>query len=94
MRVIGPRGELPHVRLMGPPRERDQVEISRSDEFVLGIDAPVRIPCDLANSPGATLEGPQGSVTLSQGVICARRHIHMNPLDAERMGTPTARPCR
>lgn len=86
VRLIGPRGELPHVRLMGPPREHDQVEISRSDEFILGIDAPVRISGDLANTPGATLEGPHGSVTLSQGVICARRHIHMNPLDAERLG--------
>jgi acetate kinase len=86
VRVIGPRGDLPHVRLMGPPREHDQVEISRSDEFVLGIDAPVRISGDLANTPGATLEGPQGTVTLTQGVICARRHIHMNPVDAERLG--------
>jgi acetate kinase len=86
VRVIGPRGDLPHVRLMGPPREHDQVEISRSDEFVLGIDAPVRISGDLANTPGATLEGPQGTVTLTQGVICARRHIHMNPADAERRG--------
>jgi acetate kinase len=86
VRVIGPRGELPRVRLMGPPRERDQVEISRSDEFVLGIDAPVRISGDLANTPGATLEGPLGKVDLTQGVICARRHIHMNPLDAERLG--------
>jgi len=86
VRVIGPRGELPHVRLMGPPRAHDQVEISRSDEFTLGIDAPVRISGDLANTPGATLEGPQGRVTLSGGVICARRHIHMNPHDAERLG--------
>jgi acetate kinase len=86
VRVIGPRGELPHVRLMGPPRERDQVEISRSDEFVLGIDAPVRISGDLANTPGATIAGPLGTVTLTQGVICARRHIHMNPADAERLG--------
>ena len=86
VRVIGPRGELPHVRLMGPPRAHDQVEISRSDEFTLGIDAPVRISGDLANTPGATLEGPQGRVTLSGGVICARRHIHMNPRDAELFG--------
>jgi acetate kinase len=86
VRVIGPRGELPHVRLMGPPRAHDQVEISRSDEFTLGIDAPVRISGDLANTPGATLEGPQGRVTLSGGVICARRHIHMSPEDAARLG--------
>ena len=86
VRVIGPRGELPHVRLMGPPRAHDQVEISRSDEFTLGIDAPVRISGDIANTPGATLEGPRGRVTLAHGVICARRHIHMNPNDAELFG--------
>ena len=84
--VIGPRGEIPQVRLMGPPRTHDQVEISRSDEFTLGIDAPVRISGDVANTPGAILEGPKGRVTLTQGVICARRHIHMNPLDAQRFG--------
>jgi acetate kinase len=86
VRLIGPRGELAHVRLMGPPRSHDQVEISRSDEFVLGIDAPVRISGDLANTPGATLEGPRGRVTIPCGVICARRHIHMPPRDAERFG--------
>jgi acetate kinase len=86
VRLIGPRGDLAHVRLMGPPRTHDQVEISRSDEFVLGIDAPVRISGDLANTPGATLEGPRGRVTIPCGVICARRHSHMPPLDAERFG--------
>jgi acetate kinase len=86
VRLIGPRGHLEHVRLMGPPRAHDQVEISRSDEFVLGLDAPVRISGDLGNTPGVTLEGPQGRVTLKSGVICARRHIHMSPQDAELAG--------
>jgi acetate kinase len=86
IRVIGPRGALEHVRLMGPPRAHDQLEISRSDEFLLGIDAPVRISGDLANTPGATLEGPRGRVTLQHGVICARRHIHMSPVDAALFG--------
>ena len=86
VRVIGPRGSIDNVRLMGPPRAHDQVEISRSDEFVLGIDAPVRISGDLANTPGVTLEGPSGRVSIPSGVICARRHIHMNEADALRMG--------
>ena len=86
VRLIGPRGSVEHVRLMGPPRAHDQVEISRSDEFVLGVDAPVRISGDLANTPGITLEGPRGRVTLSSGVICARRHIHMSDADARRLG--------
>lgn len=84
--LIGPRGKLEKVRLMGPPRKHDQVEISRSDEFVLGIDAPVRISGDLQNTPGITIEGPKGRVTIPNGVICARRHIHMNPADAARFG--------
>lgn len=86
VRLIGPRGAIEHVRLMGPPRAHDQVEISRSDEFVLGIDAPVRLSGDLTHTPGITLEGPQGRVTLDGGVICARRHIHMSPDDARRLG--------
>lgn len=86
VRLIGPRGSLDHVRLMGPPRAHDQVEISRSDEFVLGVDAPVRISGDIANTPGITLEGPRGRYTLTSGVICARRHVHMSSEDARRLG--------
>ncbi|HET9862607.1 MAG TPA: acetate/propionate family kinase [Steroidobacteraceae bacterium] len=84
--LIGPRGRIDNVRVLGPPRAADQVEISRTDEFVLGIDAPVRISGDLANTPGITLEGPRGRVRIEHGVVCARRHIHMNPDDARRLG--------
>jgi acetate kinase len=84
--LVGPRGNLSGVRLMGPPRKHDQVEISRTDEFVLGVDAPVRISGDLANTPGITIEGPAGRVTLASGLLCARRHIHMSPDDAQRFG--------
>lgn len=84
--LIGPRGRMEKVRLIGPPRAEDQVEISRTDEFTLGIDAPVRISGDIANTPGITLEGPKGRVNLRNGVITARRHIHMSPQDAERFG--------
>jgi acetate kinase len=84
--LIGPRGRLDNVRLMGPPRARDQIEISRTDEFTLGVDAPVRLSGDLKNSPGITVEGPSGRVTLPDGLISARRHIHMSPQDAERFG--------
>ena len=86
VRFVGPRGAIDEVRLMGPPRAHDQVEISRSDEFVLGIDAPVRISGDLANTPGITIEGPRGRLTLPSGVICARRHIHMSVENARRLG--------
>jgi acetate kinase len=84
--LIGPRGRIEGVRVMGPPRKADQIEISRSDEFTLGIDAPVRISGDLANTPGITLEGPKGRVTIANGVVCARRHIHMSTADAARLG--------
>jgi acetate kinase len=84
--LVGPRGRIEGVRVMGPPRAQDQVEISRTDEFVLGIDAPVRISGDLANTPGITLEGPAGRTTIPHGVVCARRHIHMSPADAQRLG--------
>jgi acetate kinase len=82
----GPRGELENVRLMGPPRGQDQIEVSRSDEFVLGVDAPVRISGDLDNTPGITAVGPAGEITLPHGLISARRHIHMSPADAQRLG--------
>jgi acetate kinase len=84
--LVGPRGRIEEVRLMGPPRARDQVEISRSDEFTLGLDAPVRISGDIANTPGITIEGPTGRVTLACGVICARRHVHIGPRDATVLG--------
>lgn len=84
--LVGPRGRLDHVRLMGPPRPEDQVEVSRSDEFVLGIDAPLRLSGDLHDTPGVKIEGPAGSVTARRGVITARRHIHMSPEDAQQLG--------
>jgi len=84
--LIGPRGRLDGVRVLGPPRRHDQVEISRTDEFTLGVDAPVRISGDLLNTPGITLEGTHGRATLANGLISARRHIHMNPEDAARFG--------
>jgi acetate kinase len=84
--LIGPRGRIDNVRLTGPPRAQDQIEVSRSDEFNLGIDAPVRISGDVRNTPGITLQGPSGRVTIASGVICARRHIYMSPADAEQLG--------
>lgn len=84
--LIGPKREIQRVRVLGPVRSKCQVEISRTDEFHLGLDAPVRASGDVANSPGITLRGPAGSVQLSEGVICAWRHIHMTPEDAAHYG--------
>jgi acetate kinase len=84
--VVGPRSQIEKVRVLGPVRRKCQVEVSRTDEFKLGIDAPVRNSGDVDNSPGVTLIGPAGQLDLTQGLICARRHIHMTPEDAQRFG--------
>ena len=80
--LVGPKGRVDRVRVLGPERSRTQVEISRTEEFELGIDAPVRRSGDLDGTPGLTLIGPAGELELSDGVICAMRHIHMTPADA------------
>lgn len=84
--LIGPHGRIDHVRLMGPPRQQDQVELSRSDAYTLGIAAPLRVSGDVANTPGLQVVGPAGAVRLSNGLITARRHIHMGPEDAQQLG--------
>ena len=84
--VIGPKGKFENVAVLGPERKEGQVEISLTDGRVLGISPPVRLSGDVASSPGALLQGPRGQVQLAQGVIAARRHIHMTPADAARMG--------
>ncbi|MEM9057538.1 MAG: phosphate propanoyltransferase, partial [Pseudomonadota bacterium] len=80
--LIGPRSRIEGVRLLGPLRSVDQIEISRTDEFKLGVDAPVRDSGNVQGSAPITLEGPVGTVHLREGLICARRHIHMHPDDA------------
>ena len=82
----GPKGEFCNVAVLGPERKDAQVEISLTDGKTLGITPPVRLSGDVANSPGAVLEGSNGSITLTQGVIAAKRHIHMTPEDAARYG--------
>jgi acetate kinase len=72
--------------VLGPARSKNQVEVSRTDEFFLGIDAPVRDSGDVKGSASVTLRGPAGTVQLEEGVICARRHIHMRPEDAAYYG--------
>jgi len=84
--LVGPHGRIPQVRIVGPPRSVNQVELSRTDAITLGINAPVRESGDLAGTPGIVLEGPRGSVKLDSGVICALRHVHMCPEEAARLG--------
>ena len=84
--VVGPKGEFSQVAVLGPERKAAQVEISLTDGRHLGITPPVRLSGDVENSPGCRLVGRLGEVTISQGVICAQRHIHMTPEDAARFG--------
>ena len=84
--VKGPKGSL-KASILGPTRPADQVELSLTDARTIGIaGVPVRESGDIAGSPGCVIEGPCGSVTLSEGVIAAKRHIHMTPADAEAFG--------
>ena len=82
--VIGPKGEFQNVAVLGPERKEGQVEISLTDAKTLGVTPPVRLSGNVEKSPGITLKGPMGQVSLSQGVIAAQRHIHMTPEDAAR----------
>ena len=94
VRLIGPKGEFRNVAVLGPERKEGQVEISLTDGRILGIDPPIRLSGDVAGSPGITLEGERGSVTLPQGVIAAQRHVHLTPEDAVKFGVKNGQTVR
>ena len=82
--VIGPKGEFANVAVLGPERKAGQVEVSLTDARTLGVEAPVRLSGDVKNSPAILLRGEKGCVTLPEGVITAKRHIHLTPEDAKK----------
>ncbi|MGH7982051.1 MAG: acetate/propionate family kinase [Candidatus Udaeobacter sp.] len=84
--IVGPKGRVERVRILGPARKYTQVEIAMTEQFKLGILPPIRESGDIANTPGCTLESATGSVQIDNGVICALRHVHMSPEDALRYG--------
>ena len=84
--VVGPKGEFANVAVLGPERKAGQVEVSLTDARHLGVDAPIRLSGDVKNSPGILLRGEIGCVPLNEGVIVAKRHIHLTPEDAEKFG--------
>ena len=86
VQVIGPKKSFPAVSILGPTRPADQVELSASDARSIGVAAPVRESGDIAGSGACKLVGPKGEVELKEGVIVAKRHIHMTPEDAENYG--------
>ena len=83
--VEGPRRSA-KVSILGPCRKADQVELSQTDATSLGFVAPIRESGDLVGSPGCKLIGPEGEVEISEGVIIAKRHVHLTPEDAEKFG--------
>lgn len=84
--LVGPRARLSNVRVFGPPRADNQIEISQSDALALGLKVPLRESGDLKDSPGILIEGPRACVRLDHGVIRVRRHLQMSPADADHCG--------
>lgn len=84
--IVGPKGEMKNVSILGPVRKADQVELSLTDLRKIGISAPVRESGDIDGTPGCRLIGPAGEVELEKGVIAAKRHIHFTPEDAKKFG--------
>lgn len=84
--IVGPRGVIEGVRILGPTRDQTQIEISMTDAYRVGLRPPVRDSGDLDRTPGIAIVGPRGVIALARGVILAARHIHMSDDDAVRMG--------
>lgn len=84
--LVGPNGLIEGVRVLGPVRRVSQVEISRTDGFILGIHPPVRLSGELDGTPGITMIGTKGVVTLNKGLIIAKCHVHVPPQDAQQLG--------
>lgn len=84
--VVGPKGEFANVAVLGPERSAGQVEVSMTDARALGVEAPVRLSGQIRNTPGITLKNGAATVSLPEGVIVARRHLHITPEDARQMG--------
>lgn len=80
------KDDFKNVRILGPIKERTQVEISKTDAYYLGLPALVRESGNLAGTPGLTIAGPKGEVKIRSGVILAHRHIHASPVDAKKYG--------
>ena len=84
--VVGPKKTIPGVSILGPTRNATQVEISLTDARSIGVSAPIRESGDIAGTGACKLVGPKGEVEIAEGVIAAKRHIHMTPADAEGLG--------
>ena len=84
--LVGPKKSIPNVSILGPERSATQVEVSFTDARTLGLTPPVRESGDIAGSAGCKIVGPEGEIEITEGVIVAKRHIHLTPADAEEFG--------
>lgn len=84
--VVGPKKELANVSILGPVRPATQVELSATDARSIGLPIAIRESGDIAGTPGCKLVGPAGEIEISEGVIVAKRHVHMIPETAEKLG--------
>ena len=84
--LVGPKKSIANVIILGPARKDTQVEISLTDARTLGVEAPVRESGDIKGSGACKIVGPCGEVEIAEGVIAAKRHIHLTPADAEAFG--------
>ena len=85
VKVVGPKGEF-NMSILGTVRKDTPVELSMSDARKIGIAAPIRESGDVAGTPGCTLVGPKGMIEIAQGVMVAKRHLHLDPETAEKFG--------
>jgi len=88
--LVGPKRQLENVRVLGPCRSHTQIEISRTDSYFLGVKAPLRLSGKVIRSGAIKLLGPKGEIDLAEGLIVAKRHIHLNPEQASRFGVVNA----
>jgi len=86
VKIVGPKRELANVSILGPVRKDTQVEISLTDARSIGIEAPIRESGDIFGSAGCVIVGPEGQIEIHQGVIIAKRHVHITPEDAKNYG--------
>ena len=84
--IVGGKKEMPGVSILGPVRKATQVELSLTDARSIGVAAPVRESGDIAGSGACKIIGPKGEIEITEGVIAAKRHIHVTPEDAEKLG--------
>ena len=84
--IIGPKGKLSNVAVLGPERPETQVELSKTDARILGIDAPIRESGHIENTPGIIIASENAQIQTDKGTIIAMRHVHLTPEDARKFG--------